>query len=96
MLALICGAAALFVASWRIGRRFGWAGQAVLILLLAAHSAVRDRIWWDTFMRVSVATPGILPILADGALMALGLVLGHAVVRLVAGPARNDSLARIQ
>jgi hypothetical protein len=41
-----------------------------------------------------VFSPGIAPILADSA-ADVGIVLaGHVVMRLVAGPARADRLAR--
>jgi hypothetical protein len=38
--------------------------------------------------------PGVAPILADGATYAGTVVLGHAVMRLIAGLAREDRLAR--
>jgi len=41
-----------------------------------------------------VIAPGIGPLLADGAMLGAGLVLGHAVMRLVAGPSGKDHLAR--
>jgi serine/threonine protein kinase len=88
------GAAAFLFGSWRVARRFGWVGWAVVILPLAASFSVRDRFYWDTFMRVMVATPGIRPVVADAAFFAAGLAAGHALMRLVAGPARLDRLAR--
>ena len=42
---------------------------------------------WMTF------SPGIAPVLADAAAYALLVVVGYAVMRLVAGPAAADSLA---
>ena len=84
----------LFLVSWRITRRFGWAGQVVMLLVVPFYFAVRDRIWWQHFMRIMIGTPGIGPLLADTAFLAVGLVLGHAVMRLIAGPARKDPLAR--
>jgi hypothetical protein len=45
-------------------------------------------------MRVMVSTPGIRPIVADAAFFTAGLALGHALMRLIAGPARQDHLAR--
>ena len=38
--------------------------------------------------------PGVAPILADGATYAGVVVLGHAVMRLIAGPAGDDRLVR--
>jgi serine/threonine protein kinase len=86
--------AVLFLASWRVSRRFGWAGQVVMLLIAPIGLAVRDRIWWEYLMRMMVSTPGIRPLLADAALLGVGLALGHAVMRLIAGPARKDPLAR--
>jgi hypothetical protein len=93
-LALALGGAAVLLLSWRVARRFGWAGNGVFIIGVAAYFASRDRVWWDRIMRVMTATPGIGPIAADSALFATGLALGYALMRLIAGPARNDRLAR--
>ena len=38
--------------------------------------------------------PGIAPVLAVAATYVILIVLGYAVMRLVAGPAREDRLAR--
>jgi hypothetical protein len=38
--------------------------------------------------------PGIAPVLAISAAYILLIVVGHGVMRLVAGPAREDRLAR--
>ena len=93
-LVILLGGGVLFLASWRISRRFGWVGLAMMLLVASVGFAFRDRIWWEYFMRVMVATPGILPVLADAALLGFGLALGHFVMRLVAGPAGRDRLAR--
>jgi len=84
----------LLLLSWRVTRRFGWAGQVVMLLALPVYFAVRDRVWWQHFMRMLVATPGIGPVLGDAAFLAVGLALGYAVMRLIAGPAGKDPLAR--
>ena len=86
--------AALLLVSWRVARRFGWLGCILYIILLGANFAVRDRFYWDYLMRVLVATPGIGPIVVDTAFLVSGLGLGHFTMRLVAGPARLDSLVR--
>jgi hypothetical protein len=38
--------------------------------------------------------PGIAPVLADATVYALLVVVGHAVMRMVVGPAQGDSLAQ--
>jgi hypothetical protein len=92
ILAFVGGA--LFLVSWRITRRFGWAGQVAMLLIAPMGFAVRDRIWWKHFMRMMVITPGIRPVLADAALLALAMMLGYMMMRTIAGPAGNDPLAR--
>ena len=90
--ALFCGA--LFLAYWRVARRFGRAGQVAMLLGVPIGGAIRDRIWWQHLIRVMVARPRIGPLLADAAVLAVGMALGLAVMRLIAGPAGRDPLAR--
>ncbi len=84
----------VFLISWRVTRRFGWAGQVVMFGVAPFYFAVRDRIWWQHLMKIMVATPGMGPVLGDAAFFAVGLVLGQIVMRLIAGPAEKDLLAR--
>ena len=86
--------ALLFLVSWRVARRFGWAGVAVFIVAVSADLTVRDRMYWDTFMQMMTVSWGIQPLLADTALFVLGFTLGHAAMRMVAGPAKGDGLSR--
>jgi serine/threonine protein kinase len=88
----IFGTLALLV-SWRVTRRFGWVGQAACIVVVAACT-IRDRIWWDTFMHIMTIKLGIVPLLADAALLGFAMALGQAVMRIVAGPAKGDALSR--
>ena len=92
---ILVGGGVLFLVSWRISRRFGWLGQFVMLPIASLGFAFRDRIWWEHFTRIMVATPGIVPLLADAALLAVGLVIGHVAMRLIAGPAGKDRLARL-
>jgi serine/threonine protein kinase len=84
----------LFLVSWRVTRRFGRAGQVAILLAVPIDLAIRDRIWWQHFMRMLVATPGTGPVLGDAAFFAVGMVLGYFVMRLIAGPDEKDQLAR--
>ncbi|MDQ6678710.1 MAG: serine/threonine protein kinase [Acidobacteriota bacterium] len=86
--------AAFFLISWRVTRRFGWPWQVFLIFAVAGYQAVRERIWFDTLMRVMAARPGIVPLLGDAVLLAAGLALGYGVMRLIVGSAHKDPLAR--
>jgi serine/threonine protein kinase len=96
--ALILGIAVLgallFLISWRVARRFGWVGTAIFIVLASAQFTVRDRMYWDTFMHMMTISWRIQALLADTALFVLGVTLGHAGMRMVAGPAKGDGLAR--
>jgi hypothetical protein len=47
---------------------------------------------WDPALNIETA--GIYPLVTDAALWAVGFVLGYAVMRLIAGPARDDPFAR--
>ena len=77
---------------WRVSRRFGWAGLTVLIVALSGTFALQDRFLWSPALKIVGA--GIYPVVTDAALWAVGLALGYALMRLVAGPARNDLFAR--
>jgi serine/threonine protein kinase len=94
LLVIMMGSGVLFLISWRVARRFGWAGQVAMLLGAPIYLATRDRVWWQHFMRMMVATPGVGPVLGDAAFFLVGLVLGYVAMRLIAGPARNDLLAR--
>jgi hypothetical protein len=63
-----------------------------MLLGVPIGGAIRDRIWWQRLIRVMVARPGIGPLLADAAVLAVGMALGLAVMRLIAGPAGKDPL----
>ena len=93
-LGIAVGGALLLLVSWRVARRFGWAGVAVFIVAMSANLTVRDRMYWDVYMHMMTVSWGIQALLADTALFGLGLMLGHAVMRIVAGPAKGDGLSR--
>jgi hypothetical protein len=89
----LAGAMVLLI-SWRISRRFGAIALAALFPIVGVGQAFRERVWYDRFMHMMVAAPGIVPLLADGGFIAAGFALGYAMMRLVAGPADQDQLAR--
>ena len=84
----------IYLVTWRLARRFGWRGLAVFVGIVAVVGPPRDYLYAATFPRWMVFSPGIAPILADSATYVGAVVVGHAVMRLVAGPARADRLAR--
>ena len=84
----------IYLVTWRVARRFGWRGLAVCVGIVAVIGPPRDYLYAATFPKWMVFAPGIAPILADSAAYILIVVVGHGVMRLVAGPAREDRLAR--
>lgn len=88
----VCGF--LYLITWRIARRFGWRGLAVVVAVLAVLGPVRDYRYMEQFPEWGAYAPGIAPVLAISATYVLLVVLGHGVMRLVVGPAAADRLAR--
>jgi hypothetical protein len=84
----------IFLISWRIARRFGWRGLALVVVVFAVLGPVRDYRYMKRFPEWGTYAPGVAPVLAISATYALLVVVGHGVMRLVAGPAREDRLAR--
>ena len=84
----------IFLISWRIARRFGWRGLAVALIAVAVIGPPRDYWYMARFPEWGAFGPGLAPVLADSAAYVLMVVVGHGVMRLVAGPAQADRLAR--
>jgi hypothetical protein len=84
----------MFLISWRIARRFGWGGLAVALIAVAVIGPPRDYWYMARFPEWGAFGPGLAPVLADSAAYVLMVVVGHGVMRLVAGPAQADRLAR--
>jgi hypothetical protein len=86
----------IYLVTWRLARRFGWRGLAVFIGAVAIIGPPRDYLFAATFPKWMVFAPGVAPILADAATYVGIVAIGHAVMRLIAGAAREDRLARRQ
>ena len=84
----------IYLVTWRVARRFGWRGLAVCVAIVAVVGPPRDYLYAAMFPQWMVFSPGVAPILADSATYIGIVVLGHAVMRLVVGSARQDRLAR--
>ena len=93
-LGLAISCAPIYLVTWRVARRFGWRGLAVSIGIAAVVGPPRDYWIAATFPEWMVFAPGVAPILADSATYVGIVAVGHAVMRLAAGPAREDRLAR--
>jgi hypothetical protein len=83
----------IYLVTWRVARRFGWRGLALFTGIVTIIGPPRDYLFVTVFPKWMVFAPGIAPILADGTTYAGIVILGHAVMYLVAGPARKDHLA---
>jgi hypothetical protein len=84
----------IYLVTWRLARRFGWRGLAVFTLIVTIIGAPRDYFIASLFPKWMVFAPGVAPILADAGTYAGIVVLGHVAMRLVAGAASHDRLAR--
>jgi hypothetical protein len=84
----------IYLVTWRLARRFGWRGLAVFTGIVTVIGPPRDYLYAAMFPKWMVFAPGVAPILADGATYAGVVILGHVVMRLIAGPASEDRLAR--
>jgi hypothetical protein len=82
----------IYLVTWRISRRFGLRGLAVFVGVVAIMGPPRDYMYAAIFPEWMVFAPGILPILADAAAYVGIVVIGHAVMSLIAGPALDDPL----
>jgi hypothetical protein len=82
----------VFLITWRIARRFGGGGLAVVTIVAAIIGPPRDYWYMAHFPEWGAYGPGIAPVLAISATYVVLGVVGHGVMRLVAGPARSDLL----
>lgn len=84
----------IYLVTWRIARRFGWRGLAIVVVFVMIIGPPRDYHFMATFPEWGYYAPGVTPILAIAATYILLIVLGHGVMRLVAGPSQGSPLAR--
>jgi hypothetical protein len=81
----VCGF--IFLITWRIARRFGWHGLAVFLAILAAIGPPRDHWYMRRFPEWGSYAPRIAPVLAISAAYVVLVLVGHGLMRLIAGPA---------
>lgn len=84
----------IFLLTWRIGRRFGGRGLAVVVFVAAVVGPVRDYRYMAIFPEWGAYAPGLAPVFAISAAYVILGILGHGLMRLVSGPATADRLAR--
>jgi hypothetical protein len=83
-----------FLLTWRIARRFGGRGLFVAAFIAAAIGPFRDSAYMKRFPEWGSYAPGLAPLLAISATYLVLGIVGHGVMRMVAGPAAADRLAR--
>lgn len=78
---------------WRLLRRFGRRGLLALLGFMAVYGPARDELGAAATGAI-VFGPGVAPLLADAASWAGLTAVAQGVMRLVAGSASDDPLAR--
>jgi len=91
-LGLAISCAPVYLITWRVARRFGARGLALCVLIAAIVGPPRDYLVAALFPQWIVYSPGPAPVLAIAAIYALLVLVGHAVMRLVAGPSAGENL----
>jgi hypothetical protein len=84
----------VFLITWRIARRFGWRGLVIVGFGVAIIGPPRDYLYMSRFPEWGYYAPGFRPVIAISMAYVTLIVVGHGVMRLLAGPARKDPLAR--
>lgn len=88
----LCGY--VFLLTWRLARRFGSRGLGAVLLVAAAIGPIRDYYYLALYPEWGSHAKGLAPIVGISAAYVFMLLLGHGVMRLIAGPAGADPLAR--
>ena len=83
----------IFLVTWRIALRFGGRGLATMAIVAAVIGPPRDYWFMAKFPEWGAYTRGFAPVLAISVTYILLGIVGHGVMRIVAGPAREDRLA---
>jgi hypothetical protein len=92
LLILIWAVLALF--GWRVVRRFAWRGEVVFLAVVALQGTLRDYFEAGQALGMIALAPGLTTVLVDIVCWAGLTALAQGVMRLVAGPAAADRLAR--
>ncbi len=84
----------LSLIGWRVIRRFGSRGELVFLVAVAVQGGFRDYFVAGQALGFIALAPGLATLLVDLACWAGLTALAQGVMRLVAGPAGADPLAR--
>ena len=82
--------APVYLITWRVAGRFGGRGLALFALAAAVIGPPRDYLVAAMFPDWIAFSPGIAPVVAVATFYAMLVVVGHAVMRIVSGPAPGD------
>jgi len=91
---LVLAWAVLSLIGWRVMRRFQWRGEVVFLAVVAVQGTLRDYFEAGQALGVIALAPGLTTVLVDVVCWAGLTALAQGVMRLVAGPAGADQLAR--
>jgi len=84
----------IYLATWRVTRRFGWRGLPVCVFVAAFIGPPRDYLIAAIYPEWITFAPGMAPVFAVSATYAGIVAVGHGVMRLIAGPAEHEPLAQ--
>jgi hypothetical protein len=84
--------ASLYLLTWRVARRFGWVGLTVVVCVAGVLGPLHDLWAAARFPEWITIAPGVGPVMAISATYIAEIVVGHGVMRLVAGASRADRL----
>jgi hypothetical protein len=88
----LCGH--VFLLTWRIDRKFGSMGMAAVLFVVAVIGPIRDYWYLAIFPEWGSHAQGFTPVLGISSAYVILLILGHGVMRIIAGPSKADRLAR--
>ncbi len=83
----------IFLITWRIAP-LRLRGLGVVVFVMAVFGPLRDYQYMARFPEWGAYASGFAPILAVSTTYVMLVVVGHGVMRLIAGPAQEDRLAR--
>jgi hypothetical protein len=66
----------IYLITWRIARRFGWRGLAVVVVVAAVIGPLRDNWYMARFPEWGAYGPGVAPVLVIAATYAGMVLLG--------------------
>ncbi len=93
-LGLAISFAMIALVGWRIERRFGWRGVAWSLAVVCVIGPPRDYAIAAMYPKLMVFGPGFAPIAGNSLVYGCTVALALLVMRLIAGPAAEDRLAR--